>query len=223
MARRAPTAALVVVALACLIAGGCFNNVATTFPPGLEPWEDPNEAPDPAPVDGDMYPEQITFVRKRYMGANDVHARAYVHADVATTFAAVHNPLAGADRRPQVTFTYVEDVNPSVPWSHRSHLVIPDVVTVEFELTWRSDVVEGTVDMPRVTATRWQKTWGTSAISVLEGSVVCQQAAEGVTELQIQYHLRALGSGYDTVESYLQGYYDSIVALAHDQPLPPQM
>jgi hypothetical protein len=202
---------------------GCFDNVETEFPAGLEPWETPNEAPDPEAVDGDPYPEEIVFLHERWMRASSVHARAYVHADVATTFAAVHDPLSGADRRPQVTFTYEEDVDPDYRWSHRSHLIVPDIVTVEFELTWRSGLVEGTEEMPTITATRWQKTWGTTAITLLEGSVVCQRVSDDVTELQIQYHLNAVGSGYDTIENYLRGYFDSIVALAHDEPLPPQM
>ncbi len=217
MARRVVTAAL----FSCLLAG-CFDNVATEFPPGLEPWETPNMAPDPAAIDGDPYPEDITFFREHYLDTNAVHSRAYVHADVATTFEAVRNPLSGADRRPQVTFTYVEDVDPEYRWSHRSHLTIPDIVTVEFELTWHSDIVEGTEDDPTITATRWQKTWGTSAIATLEGSIVCVRVTDDVTELQIQYHLNAVSSSFVTIEDYLRGYFDSVVALAHGEPLPPQ-
>lgn len=217
-----PGTRLALVASLAVLATGCFDNVATEFPPGLEPFE-VNEAPAPAPRDGDMYPEELTFVRKRWSGGvPSVHARAYVQTDVATTFAAVRNPLAGADRREAVTFTWEEDVDDTVPFSHRSHLVIPDVVTVEFDLTWRSDVVEGTIEEPSITATKWQKTFGSTAITLLEGSVVCREVEPGVTELEIQYHLDALGSGHDTIEAYLTGYFDSIVALAHGRPLPIQ-
>lgn len=201
---------------------GCFDNVETTFPAGLEPWESPNVALAPEGTPDEPYPEEIVFVRRRWNRAPAVHARAYVQADVATTFAAVRNPLAGADRRPAVTFTWEDDVDPDYDWSHRSHLVIPDIVTVEFQLTWRSGVVEGTAEDPTITATRWQKTWGTSAIAVLEGSIVCRRVTDDVTMLEIQYHLEAFGSGHETIENYLRGYFDSIVALAHDRPLPPQ-
>jgi hypothetical protein len=202
---------------------GCFDNVETMFPPGLEPWESPNEAPAPAAVEGDLHPEQIVFLRKRWTGgAYSVHARSYVKADVFTAFAAVRNPLAGADRRPAVTFTWEENVEPEYVYSHRSHLVIPDVVTVEFELTWHSGVVEGTEEAPTITATRWQKTWGTTAIPLLEGSIVCRRVTDDVTELEWQYHLNAFGSDWTTIEVYLSGYHDSIIALAHGLPLPPQ-
>lgn len=194
------------------------------FPPALAPWESPNVAAAPAATATEMYPEEISFERLRWTGgAVSVHARAYVHADVATTFAAVRHPLAGADRREIVTFTWEEDVEPSVTWSHRSHLTIPDIVTVEFELTWLSDVIEGTVDAPTLTATRWQKTWGSSAITLLEGSIVCQPITSDITELLIQYHLNAVGSGHGTIEDYLTGYYVSILALARGDELPIQM
>ncbi|MCZ7685696.1 MAG: hypothetical protein M5U28_45715 [Sandaracinaceae bacterium] len=210
---------------AALALGGCFDNVTTDFPEGLEPWEMPNEAPPPEGTAEDPYPEEITFVRKRWMGALSVHSRAYVHADVATTFAAVRHPLAGADRRPAVTFEWEYDVEPEYEHSHRSHLVIPDIVTVEFWLTWRSGVVEGTSEAPTVTATRWQKTDGTSAISLLEGSIVCRRVTDDVTELEIQYHLNAFGAGFETIENYLRGYFDSVLLLAHGtapEDLPPQ-
>ena len=203
------------------LASGCFENVAEEFPPGLEPFEEVNEAA--PPMGDDPYPEQLSFEQRRWTrGALSVHARAYVHADVAETFAAVRNPLAGADRREAVTFSWDEDVEPEYRWSHRSHLVIPDIVTVEFELTWRSGIVEGTEEAPEITATRWQKTWGTTAISLLEGSIVCRQVEPGITELEIQYHLDSLAAGYDTIEGYLQGYLDSILALVRGEPLPIQ-
>lgn len=219
------TRAVSLTALACALAvmPGCFDNVETEFPTGLEPFELPNAAEAPAPEASEAFPERLVFERRRYRGGLSIHAKAYVQADIATTFDAVRNPLAGADRRPDVTFTYEEGVEPEYAWSHRSHLVIPDIVTVELQLTWRSGVVEGTEDAPFVTSTRWQKTWGTSAISRLEGSVVCYEVEPGVTELHIQYHLDALSQGYETIEDYLQGYYDSILALVRGEPLPEQM
>jgi hypothetical protein len=207
-----------------LLLCGCFDNVETMFPPGLEPWENPNEAPLPEAVEGDPYPETIVFVQKRWTGgAYADHARSYVKADVRTTFDAVRNPLAGADRRPTVTFTWVDMVDPDYLYSFRSHLTVPDILTVEFELTWHSGIVEGTVDAPTITATLWQKTWGSTAITLLEGSIVCRRVTDDVTELDWQYHLNAFGSDWTTIENYLQGFQDSVVALAHGLPLPEQM
>jgi hypothetical protein len=203
-----------------LLTGGCFENTVTEFPPGLEPFEELNEATAPEGTADDPYPEQIVFLRKRWgAGIESVHARSYVHADVATTFASVRNPLAGADRRESVDFSWEDNVEPDYQYSHRSHLVIPDIVTVEFWLNWRSGVVEGTSDAPEITATRWQKTEGSSAISTLEGSIVCREVEPGVTMVEWQYHLDAV---YETIEDYLTGYYVSVLALAHGEELPVQ-
>lgn len=214
---------LSIIAACSVLLAGCFDNVETVFPPGLEPWEDPNEAPSPEPTADEPYPEQITFVRKCYTGGLlSVHSRAYVHSDVQTTFDAVRHPLAGADRRAEVTFTWVEDVDDAYEYTHRSHLVVPDIVTVEFELEWRSGVVErNAMDMPTITATRWQKVWGSTAIAALEGSFVCVEIEPGVTELQIQYHLDALSQGYETIESYLTRYYESVLAYVRGEVADP--
>lgn len=205
-----------------LLVSGCFENIATEFPEGLEPWEEPNEAAPPA---GDGYPEELSFFRKRWTGGvNSIHARAYVHADVQTTFDAVRHPYAGADRRDGVGFTWEYDSEPEYEYSHRSHLMIPGVVPVEFWLNWRSGVVErDETDAPTITATRWQKTEGTSAIPVLEGSIVIVEIEPDVSELQIQYHLDALTSGYETIEDYLTGYYVSVLAYVRGEVADPDV
>ena len=226
------------IVCAAVLATGCFEDISTPFPDAgmvdaggadaglfpanLSPWED-NRAEYPAATMADPYPETIHYVETRWTGgANGMHARAYVQADLRTTFEAVRNPLAGADRREEVTFTWEEMVEPGVRWSHRSNLIIPDIVTVEFDLLWLSDVITGTVDEPTLTSTRWQKVFGSSAISLLEGNVVCVPITPEVTGLEIQYHLNSLASDHGTIRDYLQGYYDSIVALAHGNPLPIQ-
>ncbi len=230
-------ASLLLAALAALTTG-CFEDIDTPFPDAgpdagpvadagpcpaqLSAWEE-NTAEFPAAEGDEMFPERINYVRTRWIrGANGMHARAYVHADIRTTFEAVRNPLAGADRRESVTFTFEEMVEPSVRWSHQSHLIIPDVVTVEFDLRWLSDVCQGTPEIPTLTSTRWQKVFGTSAIPLLEGNIQCVPITADVTGLEIQYHLDSFAADHQTIEDYLQGYYDSIVALAHGDPLPVQ-
>ncbi|MGE0787424.1 MAG: hypothetical protein AB7S26_17255 [Sandaracinaceae bacterium] len=216
---------------------GCFEDISTPFPDAgadggagdggpcpaqLAAWEE-NTAEYPAADGTDEFPETINYVETRWLrGARGMHARAYVHADITTTFEAVRNPMAGADRRESTTFTFEEDVEPSVRWSHQSHLSVPDIVTVDFDLRWLSDVCQGTVEAPVLTSTRWQKVFGSSAISLLEGNIQCVPITADVTGLEIQYHLDSLGADDNTIRNYLQGYYDSIVALAHGDPLPVQ-
>lgn len=227
----------VAIALCALLASGCFEDIDTPLPDAgadagmddggpcraeLSPWEE-NTAEFPAAEGSEMFPETINYVETDWIrGANGMHARAYVHADIVTTFEAVRNPLAGADRRDSVTFTYEEDVDPDFRWSHQSHLIVPDIVDVEFSLFWRSDICQGTPEAPTLTATRWQKISGSSAIPLLEGHIHCVPITADVTGLEIQYHLDAFAADHQTIRDYLQGYYDSIVALAHGDPLPVQ-
>ncbi|MGF1465297.1 MAG: hypothetical protein ACFCGT_04115 [Sandaracinaceae bacterium] len=209
---------------------GCFGNVETPFPPGLEPWEE-NVAAFPF-EDGDPYPETIEYaVADRWedpetgLRATNLHARGYVLEDTATVFEAARDPRAGLDRRRNVDSEIILDVEPEYRWSHLSILDIDDIIDVTVELTWRHGIVEGTDQEPLVTATRWQKTAGTTAVTLLEASLVCRAVpgAPGVTAVEYQYHLRAADrSGPRAIERIIQVYYDSIVALAHDEPLPDQ-
>jgi hypothetical protein len=236
---RGLTARWVAAACAASLATGCFEDIATPFPdagsdagvgevdggpcpPNLSAWEE-NTAEYPAPTADEPYPERIEYVRTQWTRSVDaVHARAYVHADLRTTFEAVRDPLAGADRRESVTFTFVEDVEPSVRWSHESMLTVPDIVTIEFTLRWLHDICQGTPEMPERTSTRWQKVFGSSAITLLRGNIQCVPITPEVTGLEIQYHLDSLAADHQTIEDYLQGYYDSILALVRDEPLPVQ-
>jgi hypothetical protein len=203
------------------LASGCFGNSETVFPPGLEPWESPNTAMAPEPTADEPYPEVLVFQRTRWNGSiPGMHARAYVHADVQTTFDAVRHPLSGADRHDNADFSWEYGVDPEYTYSHRSTLRIEYTAGffVEFQLTWRSGVVEmDEMGVPTVTATRWQKTFGTDSIPLLEGSIVCTRVEDDVTELQIQYHLEATASDHGTIEDYLTLYYASILAYAHGE------
>jgi hypothetical protein len=54
---------------------------------------------------------------------------------------------------------------------------------------------------------------------------VCRRVTDDVTELEIQYHLNAIGQGHETIENYLRGYFESVLLLAHGtapEDLPPQ-
>ena len=85
---------------------GCLDNVATTFPPGLEPLGEENLAVAPEGTSDAPFPEAITFERVIEDGGLLVHARAFVHADVAATFAAVRDPRTGSGRKLGTTATF---------------------------------------------------------------------------------------------------------------------
>jgi hypothetical protein len=211
---------------------GCFGNNATPFPDGLEPWEEPNAAVRAPATASDPCPETLTFANRRWIdpasGRNvlSVHARACIQAPVATVFQAARDPQTGRDPTTTQAFRVVGyDTETAYRWSYQTHVTANTTfaVTPEFDLMWRHDVVEGTEQQPLVTATRWQKTFGSELLEVIEGSLVLGQAVEGAdfTEVQYQYHLAAPTSNHQTVQDYLTVIFGRLRDRAHGVALSP--
>lgn len=197
----------------------CFGEESTVFPPGLEPLE-ANTAPPVAPVDGDPYPEVMTFVKGQRPDHYFGHARALVKADLRTTWAALRTPDVSVDRRQVDEWSVDEGTEPAYAHSYVVHNTVHRVVTLKFDVSWRHDVAAGTPEAPEVIAGAWQKTFGSTLIASLRGSLQAREVAPGVTELELIQHLDALQGGADPIESFLHDYYESIKAQAHGQPLP---
>ena len=153
-----------------------------------------------------------------------VHARAYVQAPIATVFAAVRDPQVGRDPVDSQGFRVeAYDTEPTYAWSYRTFVHVQNVITLDWNVAWRHGVVSGTAAAPTLTATRWQKIAGTTAIPTLEGSLVLQPVAghPEVTEVQYQYHLDAPLSSYNSLEIYLDAVYARLLARSHARALDP--
>jgi hypothetical protein len=205
------------IALLTLLAG-CFGNESTPFPPGLEPLEE-NRARRPT-ADGDPYPEVLALVSGDTGDYAWGHGRAFVKADLATTWAAIRTPEVCVDRRQVDEWTVVLDTEPEYDFSFRVHNLVDRLITVEFDVAWRHGAVDGTREAPVLTGGRWSKVEGSTTIEILRGSIVARAVAEGVTEVEFEEHIKALIGGTEHIESYLTDYFASIVAQAHGQPLP---
>lgn len=214
------------------VAGGCYGNEASAFPPGLEPWEE-NVAAMPTPTADDPCPEVIVFSADatfngtqesgRPYDANSLHARACIHQPPAVVWAALQDPQVGRDHTTVNTF---EVIDPPMPEEcdglYQSQINAGSPFSVDFRLCWRMGVAEGTDDMPLVTAARWQKVWGSTALSVMEGSIITRslEADPNITVIEYQYHLNALTSTHQTIRDYLTVVYGRLRERAHDRPLP---
>ena len=207
---------LVIVFLA-----GCWGDEKTRFPEGLEPLEE-STAPAPAGTEADPHPETIEFVDGERMGFAWVHGRGFVHAPIATTWAAMREPEVCVDRRKVASWSveHVEMPDEQYDFEYVIHNTVEDVITVEFEITWRHGAVEGTREEPELIVANYQKTWGTTFIDILRGSVVATPVDETTTEITFVEHLRASAGDGTEAQSYLRDYFDSIVAHAHGEPLP---
>lgn len=213
-----PARLALLVALASPMAA-CFGNEPTVFPPGLEPLDPENVAPPPVGTESDPYPEMTRIVQSSSSAYEWLHARAYVHANLADTWRALARGDVVADRR-RGEWSVRDNVETGFDVSFLVHNVVHDLITIEFDITWREQAVKGTRDAPEVVAIRYQKTWGTSAIDLIAGSIIAQEVADGVTELQFIEHFSAIGSGEEDIRNYNRDLHASIVATVHGQPLP---
>lgn len=207
--------------LALLLAachGGKGDDTSTVLT-GLEPLEDVNQASAPQGSGSDPYPEEINIVTGEADDYDWAHARAYVHHDVATTWAAFATPAVVVDRRRVDEWTVTNDVadyDVSFLIANTSH----DIVEVEFDLTWIEGATAGTADAPEEVGIRWSDTGGSELVKVLDGSVQLLPADDGVTEVDLIEHLGTIGSGAEDIQAYFEDLYASVLASVDGEDLP---
>ncbi len=207
--------------LGMLASVGCGGNDASAFPPGLQPLADGvGPVAPPAPTSASMYPEAFTAARGETSDFIWVHASAYVHAPLSQVMAAMLDPAVNVDRRRVQEFTVMLNDEPTYPNSFRIHNVSHDILTVEFDLDYRLGLREGTSDAPVTFDLRYQKTYGTTFITLLAGSVEAHAVNDSVTQLDMVRELKSAGSGADDVEQYLRDFVASVQAKVHGQALP---
>ncbi|MGE0790002.1 MAG: hypothetical protein AB7S26_30285 [Sandaracinaceae bacterium] len=216
------SAAFAIGAIA-LLGAGCFGSEETPFPPGLEPLEETNLASPPAGTPEDPFPEVLSMTRAMVgPRTKSVHAIGFVHRPLADVWEALRDPDVGADRRTFARWSTTADVEPEYDFSYVIHSVIEMVITVEYDVTWRHGVIEGTVEAPIFVSARYQKTDGSTVIQRLEGGVLLREVEPGITRVEIIEYLRTInGSEHDAIESFLQDMFAELVIRARGEPLPP--
>ena len=211
------------VVLLSVLLTGCFigGTEATPFPPGLEPVGE-NTAPLPRGTASDPYPEAIEVVHGEVDGVMFVHARAYVHAPPSKVWAALMEPDVFADRRNVDSYTATFGVEPEYDVSIEMSYVVERLVTVEWDEIWRFGVIEGTADRLEHGAIRFQKTFGTTFIALLEGSygVLAVDGEDQITEYGFVEHLDTIMTESDVPAQYAVDVHENIKAFVNNLPLP---
>lgn len=174
----------------------------------------------PAAQGGDMYPEAFTAIRGETDAFIWVHGAAYVHAPLSQVMAAMLDPVVVVDRRQVQEWTVTPNDEPMYPYSYLLHNTSHSIVTVQFDLAWRFGVLDGTAAAPLTLEARYQKTYGTTFITLLAGSVVARAVTDNVTLLDMVRELKSAGSGADDMEQYLRDFTASVTARVHGQALP---
>ena len=185
-ANRPAPALLKACALALTLGSGCGHNRAEDFPlsVGFQPLEPLNAAALPPAASGaDPFPQGLgAIVAAPGDGHYASHAQGYVHAPLARVYQALHDPAASllhnSGDGSRLDGPPLMDVEPSFPVSFRVRYSNATVIgDVKFDVTYRAGPLQGTDAAPTTIGERYQKTWGTSHIRVMSGSLVATPVA----------------------------------------------
>jgi hypothetical protein len=201
-----------------LLASGCRAE-ETPFPVGMEPLEE-NTASCPDGSGSDPYPEEIGLAS----GTGDdfywAHGCAYLHFPAVDAWEAFQDPDVVVDRRRIAEWSAEYDVEQGYDYSMLVHHLVRDLITVEYDITWRHALVDGETTAPEIVAVRWQKTYGASIIHLLEGSAVLRAVDDDVTRIELIEHLEAPREGPEALETFMTDLHADMVAFANGHDLP---
>lgn len=205
--------------LAVTLLVGCQDDVSTPFPPGLEPFED-----NVVPVQ--QGGERTETLRIQAADAGDekrIYARGYVLVAPDVVWAMSKDPAANVAVCSTNQQIVTPNNDPSYEFSFIVHYVVNNILTVEWDDQWRWGVIEpGTGSAtPFFGMIKHQKTQGSSFVELSEGTVEVHGTDDpNVTELAFVEHLKAAGGADSDVIAGVQHNYDSLVAVAHGNPVP---
>lgn len=206
------------VAIVLALAGlaGCQDDVATPFPPGLEPLED-NRVPD---ATGEPR-EELRSVRGRSGDVEFAHGRGHVFTDPATLWSLTKDPDAMVARCRTTTQTVTLGNDPAYELDYVVHYYVDDILNVEWDDQWRYGIILGTSDTPELGMIRHQKIQGSDFIDISRGTIQLFATDDpNVSELAFVEHLEAISGNSADLLAGMQDNYARLLALVHDMPRP---
>lgn len=192
---------------------GCWGNVATDYPPGLEPLED-NTAPDPAGID------QLAVVTGNMSGYAFGHARGWINAPAEAVWMALQDPEVVVSWRQTSRHLASPMPDPAYEVRFTLHYEVDDLINVSWDEDWRYGTVIGVPVMPELAMARYQKVFGTTFIDLIEGSIQVLPKDQTTTEIQLIEHVDAAQGGTSEIETTARDRFASVVARVHGLPLP---
>ena len=194
---------------------GCDRDRTIPFPEGLTPIDMENTARWPADMTEAI--NTTSGVEAPYTWA---HARGYIHSTLASIYACMQESEINLDRRQDVEWTRVEDVEEGYEHSYRLDILVHSIVDVEFSDTWRhgsSLDEQGAITEIR---SRWKMTEGNDFMFLKEGSIVSATPEAGWTSLDIVGHIDVAQGDEETMISYITDMYTDIVACVSGSTYP---
>lgn len=206
---------------ALLVSAGCQDDIATPFPVGLEPLED-NLVP--VQQGGDKL-EMLRTTSTNVASEIAIYGRGYVLVAPTVVWPASKVPEANFAACSTNEQMVMPNNDTAYEYSFLVHYVVNNILTVEWDDQWRwGTIQDGTgsgSDAEFFGMVKHQKTQGSSFIELSEGTMeVTATDDPTVAELAFVEHLKAAGGSVDDVMKGVQHHYDSIVAVAHGNPIP---
>lgn len=193
-----------------LLLFGCFDDIKSEFEPGLDELET-NEAPKPGGVGN------LSIVDGEEADYLWVHGRGVIAATPAEVWAATKVPdrlINKCQSDGQQVQTGVEE---DYEFSFKVHYTVESFVTVEWDELWRYGTPGSEPEAPRIGVIRYQKVFGSDAITLLEGQIrVVQTGDPNRTEVQFVEHLDAIGGGIEAMTEQMQQRFAELEAAVDD-------
>jgi hypothetical protein len=228
------SSALPVAALGLLLVSACGGHNTSVDVPvavGFSPLEPISQEAVPPPAAGNvLHPEGLgPVIQVPGSGHYASHARGYVNAPVAKVYQALKDPASGylnnQDGAPRFDRPPDFNVEPEFPISFVVHYktVTPvgiSSVTTKYDVTVRGGVSSGTELAPLEVGRRYDKTWGTSYIQVMSGSLRARPVPgdEGVTEVELESWLKAETQGQADCDLTVVTQFNKLVAFVATLP-----
>ena len=188
----------------------CSRGSAPVFPIGLAPVMD-NTAQYPSKTELEEYPEQLNIVTGTE-GLPWVHARGYVHASIERVWEALREAEVMVDRRNVDEWTVEHDIDEAFAFSFRIHNVVHDVVDVEFDLEWRQDVIEGSLELPQIVASRSSLSEPTLFLTTVEASTTIIGIDEGISAIEIVQVVDAISTDELVLRTATEDWFADVTA-----------
>ena len=184
------------------------------FPAGLEPLE-PLEASCSGVVG------EISTVNGEGEAFDWTHGCGTIEATLDEVYAAMQDTEVAVDQRSVDDWTREDGVEPEYEVSFALQNTVNDIITVEFETTWRGGALsaDDKAGLSELGA-RYQMTVAPEVIHLIEGSVYAADNGDGTVEIQIIDHLDALRGGTDITELKVTDYFADIQAHVAGDPIP---
>lgn len=207
------------VAVLCMSLSACGSDVSTSFPPGLDPVET-STAPAPAATATDPFPDTLSTLKGDSGSSHWAHGTGYIHAPIARVYEAMLDPDVVTNRRRVAEWSTTPNSEPQYPHSFRVRNTVRDIITLQFDMSYRAGTAEGSETAPTVVVSINQKTWGSSLVGGINGSVVARAVNANTTRVELVNRLDSSHVSSTDAEQYLNDFFQSVRARVQGQPLP---